>query len=485
MNRNGHPKVSDFGYAKVKAESRMHTKAGSLQWMAPEVFEGSYTLAADVYSLAVVFWEVLTAEIPWSSSSEANMILSVLRGERPLLLNDVDAQLSTLIEAMWSGDPNQRPSMKDVVGVLTRILPSFGDVQGKPPAGTATGFTAESFQSSAPPMDSLLRSGIPTMKSLLLQTDGAVSPALQSSNAGEAAETQQRQMTKKQGQTLAKRNTQSLDDVIRRYGGSLDTNPAAAMFRLLPGSGMTLLDLSEYCIGVEGATALAQILWQTQVEKLSLWKNGIGDDGVHTLADALAVSEITAVDIGKNNVLAAGTSALAKVLPNSRLTTLDLGGNCIGTIGARAIAAVLALTHIKILNLCDNCIGVEGMQELSRVLPCTQITALDVCGNAVGAAGAKALAGVLAQTRITSLDVGWNNIGTAGMQALAAVLGESQVTRLNLGGNEIDPAGAKVLAAVILRSRVTTLCVTHNAIGMEAETALKDVARQRRIAVML
>lgn len=43
----------------------MSYQRGTLQWMAPEVFQtNTYTPAADVYSLAVVMWEIWAAQTP-------------------------------------------------------------------------------------------------------------------------------------------------------------------------------------------------------------------------------------------------------------------------------------------------------------------------------------------------------------------------------------------------------------------------------------
>jgi serine/threonine protein kinase len=77
------PKVCDFGVATI-----METMAtamsgagggmtGSLAWKAPETFRGNYSPASDVFSLAVVDFEVLARQPPWVGISVPEVIEKV------------------------------------------------------------------------------------------------------------------------------------------------------------------------------------------------------------------------------------------------------------------------------------------------------------------------------------------------------------------------------------------------------------------------
>jgi serine/threonine protein kinase len=60
-------KVTDFGLSRFKAESdeRMTGQCGTYHWMAPEVINSeNYTEKADVYSVAIILWEIYTRAIP-------------------------------------------------------------------------------------------------------------------------------------------------------------------------------------------------------------------------------------------------------------------------------------------------------------------------------------------------------------------------------------------------------------------------------------
>jgi tRNA A-37 threonylcarbamoyl transferase component Bud32 len=73
LDKKGRVKIADFGLAKLlgKAPSDVSLTGtqqvmGTLRYMAPEQLEGSKTVdhRADIYSLGVVFYELLTGEVP-------------------------------------------------------------------------------------------------------------------------------------------------------------------------------------------------------------------------------------------------------------------------------------------------------------------------------------------------------------------------------------------------------------------------------------
>ena len=73
IDQRGHVKIADFGLAKLmrqepgRVELTMTQQAiGTPQYMAPEQIERPLTVdhRADIYSLGVVFYEMLTGELP-------------------------------------------------------------------------------------------------------------------------------------------------------------------------------------------------------------------------------------------------------------------------------------------------------------------------------------------------------------------------------------------------------------------------------------
>jgi len=73
LDRRGRAKIADFGLAKLLAHdpsevhlTQTHQIMGTLRYMAPEQMEGTHQVdhRADIYSLGVVFYELLTGELP-------------------------------------------------------------------------------------------------------------------------------------------------------------------------------------------------------------------------------------------------------------------------------------------------------------------------------------------------------------------------------------------------------------------------------------
>jgi tRNA A-37 threonylcarbamoyl transferase component Bud32/MFS family permease len=72
LDRRGQVKIADFGLAKLLGQdadaslTHTHQIMGTLRYMAPEQMEGTHHVdhRADIYSLGVLFYELLTGELP-------------------------------------------------------------------------------------------------------------------------------------------------------------------------------------------------------------------------------------------------------------------------------------------------------------------------------------------------------------------------------------------------------------------------------------
>jgi serine/threonine protein kinase len=74
-------KVADFGVARVQAQSGVMTaETGTYRWMAPEVIEHKpYDRKADVFSFAIVLWELLTGKIPYENLTPLQAAVGVVQ----------------------------------------------------------------------------------------------------------------------------------------------------------------------------------------------------------------------------------------------------------------------------------------------------------------------------------------------------------------------------------------------------------------------
>ncbi|XP_003705183.1 mitogen-activated protein kinase kinase kinase 7 isoform X1 [Megachile rotundata] len=119
-------KICDFGTA-CDLNTYMTNNKGSAAWMAPEVFEGSrYTEKCDVFSWGVILWEILSRKKPFDEigGSAYRIMWAVHVGQRPPLIEGCPKPIEDLLTRCWHKFPAERPSMDEVVEIMT-ILSQF------------------------------------------------------------------------------------------------------------------------------------------------------------------------------------------------------------------------------------------------------------------------------------------------------------------------------------------------------------------------
>jgi serine/threonine protein kinase len=100
------------------------SERGTAQWTAPEVGSATgYDARVDVYSLAIVLWELTTGLIPYDGISSVALrgIVTTL-GARPPVPFHAPRAIAHLIRAGWHADPNARPSASAIARVLQRMV---------------------------------------------------------------------------------------------------------------------------------------------------------------------------------------------------------------------------------------------------------------------------------------------------------------------------------------------------------------------------
>uniref|UniRef100_A0A672QNE7 Mitogen-activated protein kinase kinase kinase 7 n=1 Tax=Sinocyclocheilus grahami TaxID=75366 RepID=A0A672QNE7_SINGR len=120
-------KICDFGTA-CDIQTHMTNNKGSAAWMAPEVFEGSnYSEKCDVFSWGIILWEVITRRKPFDEigGPAFRIMWAVHRGTRPPLIKNLPKPIESLMTRCWSKDPSQRPSMEEIVKIMSHLMRYF------------------------------------------------------------------------------------------------------------------------------------------------------------------------------------------------------------------------------------------------------------------------------------------------------------------------------------------------------------------------
>lgn len=115
-------KICDFGTA-CAVKTQMTNNTGSACYMAPEVMRlSSYQEKGDVFSWAIIFWEILARRTPHPRLENVYQVMwKVCEGGRPPRLKDCPEIIEDLICKSWDMNPNIRPSMEEVVKKIELI----------------------------------------------------------------------------------------------------------------------------------------------------------------------------------------------------------------------------------------------------------------------------------------------------------------------------------------------------------------------------
>ena len=116
LNSLGEPMITDFGLAKDTASNAGLTQTGAIlgtpAYMPPEQARGSaLTVAADIYSLGAIFYELLTGQPPYRGDSPLEVVMQVIEREpvAPRKINpSLDQDLELICLKCMQRDPQQR-----------------------------------------------------------------------------------------------------------------------------------------------------------------------------------------------------------------------------------------------------------------------------------------------------------------------------------------------------------------------------------------
>ena len=134
MSQSGAPLLSDFGIAKIIAGSgsTQLTVAGvgigTPDYMAPEQWMGAADPGTDIYSLGVVFYEMVTGHRPYTADTPAAVMIKHLRDPLPrpntFVHNLPDVVEQVLFKALAKEPKNRYQSMAAFAAALEKLVHS-------------------------------------------------------------------------------------------------------------------------------------------------------------------------------------------------------------------------------------------------------------------------------------------------------------------------------------------------------------------------
>jgi serine/threonine protein kinase len=125
FDQDGRAQIFDFGLARIIPKGsdglRLTGSTGTARYMAPEVARcDDYAFSADVYSFAILLWEMCTLQTAYVDITCPSSVFSkiVHGGVRPAIRKIGSKRLKELLQACWHPNPDARPSFATIVAQL-------------------------------------------------------------------------------------------------------------------------------------------------------------------------------------------------------------------------------------------------------------------------------------------------------------------------------------------------------------------------------
>lgn len=126
-------KIADFGLARGVHQIDYYKKTTNgrlpVKWMAPEaLFDRVYTHQSDVWSFGVLMWEIFTlGGSPYPGIPVEELFKLLKEGHRMDKPSNCTHELYMMMRECWHAIPTQRPTFKQLVEELDRVLLSISD----------------------------------------------------------------------------------------------------------------------------------------------------------------------------------------------------------------------------------------------------------------------------------------------------------------------------------------------------------------------
>ncbi|KAJ8767865.1 hypothetical protein K2173_020805 [Erythroxylum novogranatense] len=139
-------KLADFGLAREESLTEMMTaETGTYRWMAPELYstvtlrqgeKKHYNHKVDVYSFAIVLWELIHNKLPFEGMSNLQAAYAAaFKNVRPSSEN-LPHELAMIVTSCWNEEPDARPNFREIIQMLLHYLLAIAPAEPVAPAQT-------------------------------------------------------------------------------------------------------------------------------------------------------------------------------------------------------------------------------------------------------------------------------------------------------------------------------------------------------------
>ena len=385
VDENGQPKILDFGVARLMdsdAGLTLHTRVGdlvgTLAYMSPEQLladPGLLDARSDVYSLGVVFYELLAGQRPYEVTRRWTDAARVIREQEPLPLGAANrgcrGDLETIVAKALEKDKSRRYATAADLAADMRRFVAHEPILARPASALYRGrkFVRRhrAFVSATAVVFVVLLSGIIASMSQAIRARHERDRAVRAEQIAKAVNDFLQDDLLAQAGARAQANTKSqpdpdlkvrtaLDRAARRVAGRFDSQPAveAAIRRTI---GLAYLDMNLY------ADAQQQLEGALQLRKQSL---GREDPDTLTSMDELGVLyNLEAKYAAAEALLSQVVAARQRLLGNEHRDTLAAMSDLALAVAYEGDDARAAPIFAKVLEADQRILGEDSPATLS------------------------------------------------------------------------------------------------------------------------
>lgn len=124
ITESGLIKITDFGLARfIKSGSLAASTAGTPIYMAPEVWTGKFTEKSDIWSIGVIFYELLVGVPPFLDDSLDGLKKKIEKSKiliPTLIRPNIPGYIEDMVIKCLNAQPDVRPSAGELINVIKR-----------------------------------------------------------------------------------------------------------------------------------------------------------------------------------------------------------------------------------------------------------------------------------------------------------------------------------------------------------------------------
>ncbi|HKQ51093.1 MAG TPA: serine/threonine-protein kinase [Pyrinomonadaceae bacterium] len=103
------PRLADFGIARIlKTTSKSTVATGTPAYMSPEAFDGKRNERTDIWSVGVIFYQLLAGRLPFPQADMPSLLMAIVTRDPEPLPASIPEQLRDLVKRALEKEPEAR-----------------------------------------------------------------------------------------------------------------------------------------------------------------------------------------------------------------------------------------------------------------------------------------------------------------------------------------------------------------------------------------